>query len=132
MEIKLYVPLAIPGLRLLLKFRKDRKTFIKSYVKSRMLTHDREQARRYDDDALIAREIAANVLVDLHDASARLIDDAGAIRVPTLDPGGGGGLGRNARPSAATVRASRHALEADEGLRRACTMTCCTKRTATW
>ena len=84
LEIKLYVPLAIPGLRLLLKFRKDRKTFIKSYVKSRMLTHDRQQARRYDDDALIAREIAANVLVNLHDASARLIDDAGAVRVPTL------------------------------------------------
>ncbi len=49
-----------------------------------MLTHDREQARRYDEDSLIARAIAANVLVDLHDTSARLIDDAGAIRVPTL------------------------------------------------
>ena len=84
LAIKLYVPLAIPGLRLLLKIRKDRKTFIKSYVKSKMLTHDRQQARRYDEDSLIAREIAANVLVDLHDTSARLIDDAGAIRVPTL------------------------------------------------
>ena len=84
LKIKLYVPLAIPGLRLLLKLRKDRKTFIKSYVKSRMLTHDPEQARRYDDDALIARAIAANVLVDLHDTSARLVEDAGAIRVPTL------------------------------------------------
>ncbi len=84
LKIKLYVPLAIPGLRILLKLRKDRKTFIQSYVKARMLTHDREQARRYDEDALIARAIAANVLVDLHDASTRLIDDAGAIRVPTL------------------------------------------------
>ncbi|MGA2255828.1 MAG: bifunctional alpha/beta hydrolase/class I SAM-dependent methyltransferase, partial [Thermoguttaceae bacterium] len=84
LEIKLYVPLAIPGLRLLLKMRKGRKTFIKSYVKSTMLTHDRQQAQRYDDDSLIAREIAANVLVDLYDTSARLIDDAGAIRVPTL------------------------------------------------
>jgi alpha-beta hydrolase superfamily lysophospholipase len=36
LEIKLYVPLAIPGLRILLKIRKDRKTFIKSYVKARM------------------------------------------------------------------------------------------------
>ncbi len=52
LAIKLYVPLAIPGLRLLLKMRKDRKTFIKSYVKARMLTHDREQARRYDEDSL--------------------------------------------------------------------------------
>ena len=84
LEIKLYVPLAIPGLRIFLKMRKDRKTFIKSYVKAKMLTHDREQARRYEQDSLIARAIAANVLVDLHDTSARLIDDAGAIRVPTL------------------------------------------------
>jgi alpha-beta hydrolase superfamily lysophospholipase/SAM-dependent methyltransferase len=84
LEIKLYVPMAIPGLRLLLKVRKERKTFIKSYVKAKMLTHDPEQARRYDGDSLIARAIAANVLVDLHDTSARLIDDAGAIRVPTL------------------------------------------------
>ncbi len=84
LEIKLYVPLAIPGLRILLKMRKDRKTFIKSYVKGGMLTHDREQARRYAQDSLIARAIAANVLVDLHDTSARLIDDAGAVRVPTL------------------------------------------------
>jgi len=84
LRIKLYVPLAIPGLRLLLKLRKDRKTFIKSYVKARMLTHDRQQARRYDEDSLIARAIAANVLVDLHDTSSRLVEDAGAIRVPTL------------------------------------------------
>jgi alpha-beta hydrolase superfamily lysophospholipase/SAM-dependent methyltransferase len=84
LEIKLYVPLAIPGLRLLLKMRKNRKTFIKSYVKAGMLTHDRRQARRYEEDSLISREIAANVLVDLHDTAARLIDDAGAIRVPTL------------------------------------------------
>ena len=84
LEIKLYVPLAIPGLRIFLKMRMDRKTFIKSYVKAKMLTHDREQARRYEQDSLIARAIAANVLVDLHDTSARLIDDAGAIRVPTL------------------------------------------------
>ena len=67
LEIKLYVPLAIPGLRIFLKMRKDRKTFIKSYVKAKMLTHDREQARRYEQDSLIARAIAANVLVDLHD-----------------------------------------------------------------
>ena len=84
LEIKLYVPFALPGLRLLLKMRKGRKTFIKSYVKAKMLTHDPQQARRYEEDSLIAREIAANVLVDLHDTAARLMDDAGAIRVPTL------------------------------------------------
>jgi alpha-beta hydrolase superfamily lysophospholipase/SAM-dependent methyltransferase len=84
LSIKLYVPLAIPGLRMLLKLRKNRKTFIKSYVKAKMLTHDREQAACFEQDSLIARAIAANVLVDLHDTSKRLIDDAAAIRTPTL------------------------------------------------
>ncbi len=82
--IKLYVPLAIPSLRLLVKLRGNRKTFIKSYVKSRMLTHDAEQARNYDADGLIAGSIAANILLDVRDTSDRLIDDAGAIRTPTL------------------------------------------------
>ncbi len=84
LAIKLYVPLAIPGLRMLLRLRRGKKTFISSYVKSKMLTHDPEQARRYDQDSLIAKTIAANVLVDLHDGSQRSIADAGAIGTPTL------------------------------------------------
>lgn len=82
--IKLYVPLAIPGIRAMVKLRGGRKTFINSYVKAQMLTHDFQQAQSYNDDGLIARSIAANILLDVHDTSARLIDDAGAIRVPTL------------------------------------------------
>jgi SAM-dependent methyltransferase/esterase/lipase len=82
--IKLYVPLAIPSLRMFLKLRKGKTTFINSYVKAGMLTHDRRQAQSYDDDGLIARSIAANILIDVHDTSARLIEDAGAIRTPTL------------------------------------------------
>jgi alpha-beta hydrolase superfamily lysophospholipase/ubiquinone/menaquinone biosynthesis C-methylase UbiE len=84
LRVKLYVPLAIPGLRLLQKVRGEGKSFVRSYVRSTMLTHDREQARQYDADPLIARSIAVNVLLDLHDTSSRLIDDAGAIRLPTL------------------------------------------------
>ncbi len=117
-KIKLYVPLATSGLRLLLKLRKNRKTFIKSYVKSKMLTHDPEQARRYDEDSLIARAIAANVLVDLRDTSARLIDDAGAIRTPTLLLAAGAGLGGRARPATSVFRASWRLLQADEGFSR--------------
>ncbi len=83
LEIKLYVPFAIPGLKALLKLRGDKKTFIKSYVKAGMLTHDPVRARDYENDSLIAKEIAANVLVELHDTSLRIIEDAGAIRVPT-------------------------------------------------
>ena len=77
-HVKLYVPFAIPSLRIL------RPRFVKSYVKSKMLTHDREQAALYDSDRLIFRQIAVNVLLDLHDTAKRLVADAGAIQTPTL------------------------------------------------
>ena len=60
-HVKLYVPFAIPVLRLF------RPRFVKSYVKAKMLTHDREQAARYKSDPLIFRQIAVNVLLDLHE-----------------------------------------------------------------
>lgn len=81
-RIKLYVPLAVPFLRLLQKIKG--KAFISSYVKSKMLTHDPEQSRSYDEDNLITRDIAVNVLLGLHDASTRIMADAGAIFTPTL------------------------------------------------
>lgn len=84
LRVRLYVPLAIPGLRVLLRWRGKGNAFIKSYVKAKMLTHDPVQAQRYQDDPLIERSIAVNILLGLHDAGTRLIDDAGAIRVPTL------------------------------------------------
>ena len=89
LRVKLYVPLAIPGLRLLQRLKGGRTAFIKSYVKAKMLTHDAEQARAYDEDPLIARAIAVNILLELFDTSRRLIDDAGAIRTPTLLLAGG-------------------------------------------
>jgi hypothetical protein len=54
-----------------------------------MLTHDREQAISYDSDPLIFRQIAVNVLLDLHDTAKRLVADAGAIQTPTLMIGAG-------------------------------------------
>src|SRR6059058_5194937 len=82
-RVKLYIPFAIPALRIV------RPRFVKSYVKSKMLTHDREQAARYDSDPFIFRQIAVNVLLDLHDTAKRLVADAGAIRTPTLMIGAG-------------------------------------------
>ena len=82
LRIKLYVPGAIAGLRLLRKLKP--KSFIRSYVKPRMLTHDPEQAKLYADDELIAPQIATNILLDVHDTSTRLMEDAGAIVTPTL------------------------------------------------
>ncbi len=87
MAVKLYVPLAIPSLRMLSKVK--RKSFVTSYVKAKMLTHDPEQAAAYDADPLISKQIAVNILLDLHDASKRLIADAGAIATPTLLLGAG-------------------------------------------
>jgi ubiquinone/menaquinone biosynthesis C-methylase UbiE len=81
-RIRLYVPFAISGLRLLNKFRP--RANISSYVKSKMLTHDAAQAKLYDDDLLITRNISVNVLLGLHDLSTRIVKDAGAITTPTL------------------------------------------------
>lgn len=81
-RVRLYIPLAIPSLRLKQKFLGP--GFVKSYVKARMLTHDPVQAALYAADPLIFRQIAVNVLIDLHDAGTRLLADAGAINVPTL------------------------------------------------
>ena len=82
-HVKLYIPFAIPALRLF------RPRFVKSYVKSKMLTHDPIEAARYDSDPLISRQIAVNLLVDVHDTAQRLLADAGAIHTPVLMIGAG-------------------------------------------
>jgi alpha-beta hydrolase superfamily lysophospholipase/SAM-dependent methyltransferase len=81
-RIRLYIPFAIPLLRLLQRIRG--KSFITSYVRSGMLTHDPEQARKYDEDGLITRNIAVNILLGLYDTATRIMADAGAIITPTL------------------------------------------------
>ena len=81
-RVKLYVPLAVPLLRL--RQRVFGPGYVKSYVKASMLTHDPAQAESYQNDPLIFRQIAVNMLLDLHDTSTRLLADAGAITVPTL------------------------------------------------
>ena len=79
-RIKLYAPFAIPTLKLFNKIKP--KTFIKSYVRPTMLTHDKEQSDIYANDKLISPKIATNILLDLHDTSTRIIQDAGAIHTP--------------------------------------------------
>src|SRR4051794_11047848 len=81
-RVRLYVPFAVPSLRLKQKFVGP--GYVKSYVKAKMLTHDPEQAAQYEADPLIFRQIAVNVLLGLHDAGTRLLADAGAIQLPTL------------------------------------------------
>ncbi len=81
-RVKLYVPLAVPLLRLRQAVLGP--GYVQSYVRPSMLTHDPAEAKLYSADPLIFREIAVNMLLDLHDTSTRLLGDAGALSVPLL------------------------------------------------
>jgi SAM-dependent methyltransferase len=81
-RVKLYVPGAVPLLRL--RHAMFGHGFVKSYVKAKLLTHDAAEAAAYEHDPLIFRQIAMNMLLDLHDTATRLLADAGAIHTPTL------------------------------------------------
>ncbi len=80
-KVKLYVPFARPGLKLMHALRG--KFFVNSYVKAKFLTHDPERIASYDNDPLITRPIAVNILLGLYETAERLIADAGAIETPT-------------------------------------------------
>src|SRR6266540_7296697 len=86
-HVKLYVPFAVPLLRMKQKLFGPGQ--VKSYVKSKLLTRDHAQAAQYDADPLIFKQIAVNVLLDLNDTAERLVADAGAIQTPTLMIGAG-------------------------------------------
>ena len=81
-RIKLYVPMA----KTLIAFRQ--KIFgafsVNSYVKAHHLTHDSDRIRSFNNDPLIQRPIASNVLLDLFNANERCIKNAHAIYTPTL------------------------------------------------
>jgi alpha-beta hydrolase superfamily lysophospholipase len=81
-RIRLYLPLAIPSLRLAQRLGLMKS--VPSYVKARVLTHDPAQRIKHEQDALITHAISTRILLDLYDTSTRLIEDAGAIRVPVL------------------------------------------------
>jgi esterase/lipase len=81
-RVKLYMPFAIPLLRL--KEKLFGPGYVKSYVKARVLTHDPEQAKKYTADKKIFRQISIRMLLDLFDTSTRLLADAGAITTPVL------------------------------------------------
>lgn len=79
-KVKLYVPLARPGLELLHKLRGN--FVVKSYVKSRFLTHDRERIASFDADPLITRDISVNMLLQLYVTAERVVADAEAVTTP--------------------------------------------------
>ena len=81
-EIKLYVPFANELIGLTTRLKKD--LIIQSYVKAKVLTHDPEQQKAYNSDRLISKSINGKLLVDLQKAGKRIVEDAGAIDIPTL------------------------------------------------
>jgi alpha-beta hydrolase superfamily lysophospholipase len=80
-KVKLYVPLALPGLRLMRRLRGN--FFVTSYVKSRFLTRDPARMKSYDEDPLLSKQISVNVLLGLQETADRIVADAAAITVPT-------------------------------------------------
>jgi len=80
-KVKLYVPFARPGLKLMRALRGN--FFVNSYVKAKFLSHDPERIASYDSDPLIARAISVNVLLGLYETAERVVGDAEAIQIPT-------------------------------------------------
>jgi alpha-beta hydrolase superfamily lysophospholipase len=80
-QVKLYVPFARPGLRLMHRLRGL--FYVNSYVKPQFLTHDPARIASYAADLLVSRPIAVNILLDLYDAAERVVADARAITIPT-------------------------------------------------
>lgn len=80
-KVKLYVPFARPGLKLLHAWRGN--FFVNSYVKARFLSHDPERIASFEHDSLIARPISVTMLLGLYEAAERVVADAQAIQVPT-------------------------------------------------
>lgn len=79
-RVKLYVPFARAGLKLMRKLRGH--FVVNSYVKPEFLTHDRARIASYKADPLITRPIAVGMLLDLYDAAERIVADAQAIAQP--------------------------------------------------
>lgn len=80
-KVKLYVPFARPGLKLMRAWRGN--FFVNSYVKARFLSHDPERIASYENDPLITRPISVNQLLGLYEAADRVVADAQAIQIPT-------------------------------------------------
>lgn len=81
-EIKLYIPFAKEFLRFFTKIFKNLKVI--SYVKPKVLTHDKVEQEKYRNDKLINKEINARLLVDLADMGEKLVANSNAIEYPTL------------------------------------------------
>ena len=79
-KVKLYVPFARSGLKLMQKWRGN--FFVNSYVKSHYLSHNLERQQSYNNDPLITRAISVRILLGLYETAERVVADAQAITTP--------------------------------------------------
>lgn len=82
LSIRLYLPFAIPSLKVARAL--GLMSRVSSYVKAQVLTHDKAAQQAYNADPLISSSISTDLLIDTHATGQRLLDDAGAITVPTF------------------------------------------------
>ena len=82
LRIRLYMPFAIPSLKVALTL--GLMSRVSSYVKAQVLTHDKQAQQAYNADPLISNSISTDLLIDTHATGQRLLDDGGAITVPTF------------------------------------------------
>ncbi|MGP9545760.1 alpha/beta fold hydrolase [Psychrobacter sp. AOP7-B1-25] len=82
LSIRLYMPFAIPSLKVARTL--GLMSRVSSYVKAQLLTHDKDAQQAYNADPLISNSISTDLLIDTHATGQRLLDDAGAITVPTF------------------------------------------------
>lgn len=80
-KVKLYVPFARTGLGLMQRIRGL--FYVNSYVKGKFLSHDPERIASFEQDKLITRAIAVNILLDLYKTAERIVSDSAAITLPT-------------------------------------------------
>lgn len=80
-KVKLYVPFARLGLGLMQRIRGL--FYVNSYVKGKFLSHDPERIASFEQDKLITRQIAVNILLDLYKTAERIVSDSTAITLPT-------------------------------------------------
>ena len=87
LKVKLYVPFARASLSLMQSMKLTKLlpalAFVNSYVKAKWLTHDEKRIETYNNDPLITRPIAVNILLELYSTAERLVKDAAAITTPT-------------------------------------------------
>lgn len=81
-SIKLYIPFAFQFLKLASFF--SSKLFVTSYVKSRLLTNNTEEAKKYDADPYITSKIGVNILVTLLSSMNRVFSRLKDFETPVL------------------------------------------------